>query len=49
MTPGKAMKGKGRVLIAGVAQLARAYNIYSHTNRAASKVFHLGEVRRGVA
>ena len=42
MTPGKGMGGKARVLIAGVDQLSRAYNIYSYTNQVASKVFHTG-------
>ena len=41
MTPGKGMRGKARVLIAGVAQLSRAY-VYSRTNQVASKVFHTG-------
>ena len=42
MTPGKGMRGKARVLIAGVAQLSRAYNICSRTNKVASKVFYTG-------
>ena len=42
MTPGKGMGGKARVLIAGVSQLSRAYNIYSYTNQVASKVFYTG-------
>ena len=42
MTPGKGMRGKARVLIAGVAQLSRAYNICSRTNQVASKVFYTG-------
>ena len=36
------MRGKARVLIAGVAQLSRAYNICSRTNKVASKVFYTG-------
>ena len=42
MTPEKGMGGKARVLIAGVAQLSRAYNICSRTNQVASKVFYTG-------
>ena len=36
------MRGKARVLIAGVAQLSRAYNICSRTNKVASKVLYTG-------
>ena len=36
------MRGKARVLIAGVSQLSRAYNICSRTNQVASKVFYTG-------
>ena len=42
MTPGKGMGGKARVLIVGVSQLSRAYNICSRTNQVASKVFYTG-------
>ena len=36
------MRGKARVLIAGVAQLSRAYNVYSRTNQVPSKVLYTG-------
>ena len=42
MTPGKGMRGNARVLIAGVAQLSRAYNVYSRTNQVPSKVLYTG-------
>ena len=42
------MGGKARVLIAGVDQLSRAYNIYSYTNQVASKVFYTGGGAGGV-
>ena len=36
------MRGNARVLIAGVAQLSRAYNVYSRTNQVPSKVLYTG-------
>ena len=47
MTPGKGVRGKARVLIAGVAQLSRAYNICSRINKVALKVFYTGGGRGG--